>query len=86
MYAKMIRVINKTGLHARPANNFVKLAKKYESRLTVKKDSEAADAKSIISILQLCILQGMTIEICGDGEDEKEAVEALNDYLIALDE
>ena len=76
MYKQRVTVRNKTGLHARPASEFVKCASKYSSRikiLNVKNEDEEANAKSIVMVLSLCL----EVEIRAVGSDEKEAVEAL---------
>ena len=77
MYSKKTVVQNKTGLHARPASDFVAAAKNYKSKLTIKTSEEEANAKSIILLLSLGASAGTEVEICADGEDEVEAVEAL---------
>ncbi len=84
MYAKQTTVLNVTGLHARPAAEFVSTAKSFESKVYVKRlDEDSADtanAKSMIKILAQGICINTPIEISADGPDEVEAV----DKLIAL--
>ena len=82
MYTKETIIINKTGLHARPAAEFVGEAKKYTSKITIQESGKEkkGNAKSIVTILSLGLSKGKSIEICADGPDEKEAV----DSLIAL--
>lgn len=73
-------IINKTGLHARPASDFVLLAKKYESKVTIRNASEngaPVNAKSIVRILAEGIGQGTKVEIEADGPDEETAVKQL---------
>ena len=81
MFSKQTILKNLTGLHARPASEFVALAKTFESKITVKRlDSEdalEANAKSIIKILAQGISVNTPIEIAADGPDEQEAVEKL---------
>ena len=81
MYSKKTNLINASGLHARPASEFVALAKTFESKVTVQKleDETAlpANAKSIIKILSQGISVGTLIEIAAEGPDEQEAVEKL---------
>lgn len=80
MYAKVVKLINETGLHARPASQFVNEAKGFKSKITVKKagtDAAPADAKSIILLLSLAISAGTEIEIAAEGEDEVQAVDTL---------
>jgi phosphocarrier protein len=68
---------NKVGLHARPATLFVKAAKGFKSKITVKKDSRSADAKSILSVLALGAGQDASLLVTADGEDEAQALESL---------
>ena len=75
-----LQIINEVGLHARPASEFVKLAGQFKADLRVRNitsSSDLVDAKSIISILTLGVEKGHEIELMGDGEDEAEALQAL---------
>jgi phosphocarrier protein len=74
---RTLKVVNKTGLHARPAAKFVETANRYNSRITVQKKDRKADAKSIIGILGLGASKGSIITITAEGEDESIAVETL---------
>ena len=82
MYSKRTVIKNKTGLHARPASEFIAMASKFQSRITIKKlsEDEDANAKCIVMLLSLGLAQGEEVEIVAKGEDEVEAV----DKLIAL--
>lgn len=76
-------ITNKTGLHARPASDFVQAASKFNSSITIRRvdeEDEEANAKSIIFLLSLGLCQDEMVEIIARGEDEEEAV----DSLIAL--
>lgn len=81
MYAEKTKIINKTGLHARPASDFVKEAKKFESKIKIANlntpEEEPVNAKSIISILTLGMAQGTDVEITAEGSDEEEAIRSL---------
>ena len=78
MVKKEVVIINKTGLHARPASDFVLTAKKFESKITIcKEDGAAVNAKSVIKILAEGIGQGTKVEICADGTDEEAALNEL---------
>ena len=68
---------NPTGLHARPAKVFVKIAKKYQANIRVFNGEKKANAKSMISLLTLGVENGSTIRIEADGEDEDVALAAL---------
>ena len=80
MYEKQTKVVNRTGLHARPASDFVLLAKKFESEVTIRRlddQSEVVNAKSIMFVLAEGFSQGAEIIIAADGVDEQLAVDSL---------
>ena len=79
MYKQVTIVSNETGIHARPATEFVTLAKKFQSDISVSRvgDASAANAKSVVRILAAGLKRGTEIEISAEGSDEKEAVDAL---------
>lgn len=82
MVTKQTTIINKTGLHARPASDFVAAATKFKSKITIKRlnSDKEANVKSIVFLLSMGLTQGTQVEVCANGEDEVEAV----DTLIAL--
>lgn len=83
MVTRETTVINKTGLHARPAAELSNLAMQYQSSVKVKNLSRGgmeANAKSIMRVLALGVSQGMRIAISAEGEDEEQAV----NQMIAL--
>ncbi|MGI6258554.1 MAG: HPr family phosphocarrier protein [Anaerolineaceae bacterium] len=81
MYTKQTELKNLSGLHARPASEFVALAKTFESKVTVRRlddpDAQPTNAKSIIKILAQGLGVGTPIEIAAEGPDEETAVEKL---------
>jgi phosphocarrier protein len=79
MYSKSVVVINKTGIHARPATEFVKTAAKFKSKIWFEKEGKPtkADAKSIIFVLTMGVKCGDKITISAEGEDETSAVDTL---------
>jgi phosphotransferase system HPr (HPr) family protein len=84
MVSKQVTVVNETGLHARPAANFTKLASAQRCNVYLKKEDKKVNAKSILGILSLAISKGSVIEIITDGEEEKLALTELVDYVNAL--
>ena len=74
---QQVVVTNETGLHARPASLFVETAGKYEADIKVIKDSQKANAKSIMGLMSLGINQSTEITIQAEGADAEQAVEAL---------
>lgn len=88
MYSKEITVINATGLHARPASDFVNLAGKFKSKIHIQRlgDEKKYNGKSIIMLMTLGLAQEEKALVCAEGEDEAEAVEALADLVANLKE
>lgn len=69
------------GIHARPAGEFVKVAKAFESKITIAKDGKSVDAKKIFGVMGLGAKQGHVIEVTAEGADEAAAAAALEDFL-----
>jgi phosphocarrier protein len=72
-----VTIVNKYGLHARPAMQFVELANKYNSKIEVSNGTLAVDAKSIMSVMRLAATKGTVLKLTASGEDAEESVEAL---------
>jgi phosphocarrier protein HPr len=70
-------IINRLGLHARAAAKLVNTAGRFQSRVTVVKDGEEVDAKSILGVLLLAASQGAQLTIRCDGEDEAACMQAV---------
>lgn len=78
MVEKEVTIINASGLHARPASDFVLKAKEYESKVTICKEGGApVNAKSVVRLLAEGIGQGTKITISAEGADEEAALKAL---------
>jgi len=71
---KKLIVKNKQGLHARPAALFVQIANKFDSRITVKRNKEKVNGKSIMGILTLGAEKDSTIIIEAEGDDADLAI------------
>ena len=82
MITKKVEIINKLGLHARAASKFVKLASRFESHILLRKGEREANGKSIMGVMMLAASQGTELELAVDGNDEEEAMTAL-EALIA---
>jgi phosphocarrier protein len=72
-----VTVINKLGVHARPAAMFVKIANKFESHIMVEKDGEQVNGKSIMGLMMLAAGQGSKLVIIAEGPDAETAVREL---------
>ena len=85
MYKRDVLIQNRTGLHARPASEFVACAAKFDSKITIRsandEDDDAVDAKSIMLLLSIGLGQGDEVVITAKGDDEIEAVDALVDLI-----
>jgi phosphocarrier protein len=77
MYEKTVTVINRAGVHARPAALLVQAAKDFKSEISMERDSDRINGKSIMGIITLGAAYGTEIRIIAEGEDEEKAVEAL---------
>ena len=70
-------MVNKKGLHARPAAIFVGLVEKFDVTVTLTKDSEAVNGKSIMGILMLGAVAGTVLKVTVEG---KEAMAAMAEF------
>ncbi len=77
MFVKDVVVQNQVGLHARPATFFIQKANEYKSSIWVEKEERRVNAKSLLGVLSLGIVGGMSIRIIADGADEEDAVNSL---------
>ena len=78
----MVVVTNPQGLHARPADMFVKTASQFQARIEVIKDGERVDGKSILAILTLAAVEGTQLTIEAHGPDADAALNALTDLVL----
>lgn len=78
---KKVEIRNPQGLHARPASLFVQIANKFESDVTVRKDDEEANGKSIMGLLVLGANQGSVVEIEVSGPDAEAMMKELEAFL-----
>lgn len=82
---KSVKITNETGLHTRPGNEFVSLAKTFSSTIEVENENgKRVKGTSLLKLLSLGIKKGATVTVCADGEDEVEAVEKLSILLANL--
>jgi phosphocarrier protein len=75
--SRTVRIVNRAGLHARPAAELVKLAGRFGSEIWLSKDGVDVNGKSILGVLMLAAEQGSQLTIRAEGEDAAEAAEAL---------
>ena len=72
---------NQSGLHARPAAAFVKMANNFRAEITVTKDGDSVNGKSIMGLLTLAAARGTKLVIEAEGDDATEAVDAIQSLV-----
>ena len=77
MISRKVTIKNNVGLHARPATFFIQKANSFKSSIWVEREDRRINAKSLLGVLSLGIVKGMTITLIADGPDENEAVDGL---------
>lgn len=78
---KEITIINRLGLHARPAANFVRIASRYRSEVWVEKEGEKINGKSIMGLMMLAAGQGSKLMIRCEGPDADKVLEELEQLI-----
>ena len=76
MPERTVQIVNKNGLHARPAAEIVKLAAKFQSEITIVRDDLEVNGKSIMGVMMLAAECGAR-RLRADGADAEQAVDAL---------
>jgi phosphocarrier protein HPr len=78
-----VEIKNADGLHMRPAMQFVDLASRFDSSITVSNDQTSADGKSIMQMSMLAATCGTRLRIRAEGPDAEQAIEALRELVEA---
>lgn len=81
MVSQLVKIVNPTGLHLRPAGNLCREAMKFKAKVTFKHNGDTANAKSVLSVLGACVKLGDKITLICEGEDEEEALQELVAYI-----
>ena len=80
---RTVEILNERGLHARASAKFVKLANEFDAEVTVTRDGQTVDARSIMGLMMLAAGPGCHIEISAEGSEAEAAVEALAELVAA---
>ncbi|MCE5250999.1 HPr family phosphocarrier protein [bacterium] len=72
-----VKVINKLGVHARPAAMLVQRASKFSSKIEIEYDGTKINAKSIMGVMMLAAACGSELKIIADGDDALESIEGI---------
>lgn len=85
MQSVKVKILNKLGLHARPAMTFAEKAGEFTSSITVRRSdsTDEVDGKSIMQMLMLAGTMGTELEIIAEGDDASDALEALRSLVNA---
>ena len=76
-----VEIVNRAGMHARPAAEFVKMAGRFASDIRVEKDGLEVNGKSIMGVLMLAAERGSRLRLSARGADAEDAVDALSDLV-----
>jgi phosphocarrier protein HPr len=83
MIEKQITITNNSGLHARPAAQFVQKSASFKSKVKITGNNKTADGKSILAVMGMGIKQNAQINIIVEGEDEEECIKALEELIVS---
>jgi len=81
MVNKKLKIINKAGLHLRPAGVLSQISMKFKSNIIIKLGEREIAAKSVLNIMAAGLKSGDEIELICDGEDEAEALEVISNAI-----
>ena len=79
MEKREFHIVAETGIHARPATLLVQAASKFNSDINLEYNGKSVNLKSIMGVMSLGVGQGADVTITADGDDAKEAIEAIAD-------
>jgi phosphocarrier protein len=81
MTERAVQIVNRNGLHARPAAEVVKTAAKFKSEITIVRDDLEVNGKSIMGVMMLAAEFGATLTVRANGPDAQQAVDAIAELI-----
>jgi phosphocarrier protein HPr len=78
---RTVQIVNRQGLHARPAAEVVKTASKFQSDITIVREDLEVNGKSIMGVMMLAAECGAELVVRADGPDSEQAVQAIADLV-----
>ena len=81
MAERSVQIVNKNGLHARPAAEIVKAASKFAADITITRDDLEVNGKSIMGVMMLAAEYGSTVMLRATGPDAEQAIDALSKLI-----
>ena len=82
MAERSVQIVNKLGIHARPAAEIVKLAARFRSSITIIRDDMEVNGKSIMGVMMLAAECGATVLLRAEGDDAEAALDALSVLIV----
>ncbi len=79
--SRKIEIINKLGLHARAAAQFVQTASAFRSHIEIEKNHQRVNGKSIMGVMMLAAAQGSEVTLYAEGDDARESLETLAELI-----
>ena len=83
MVERSVQILNKNGLHARPAAEIVKISARFQSDVTLVRDDMKVNGKSIMGVMMLAAECGSTLVLRAEGSDADEALDALAALILS---
>ncbi|HEY7861558.1 MAG: HPr family phosphocarrier protein [Gemmatimonadales bacterium] len=83
MMERTVEIVNRNGLHARPAAEIVKLSSKFQCEITMVRDDLEVNGKSIMGVMMLAAEFGSTLLVRANGPDAEQAVNAIAELVAA---
>jgi phosphocarrier protein HPr len=83
MAERQVTIVNKLGIHARPAAEIVKTSSRFKSAITIIRDDLEVNAKSIMGVMMLAAERGAVITLRAEGPDADAALDALEALIAA---
>ena len=81
MAERSVQIVNKNGLHARPAAEIVKAASKFDAEITIVRDDLEVNGKSIRGVMMLAAEYGSTVMLRASGPDAEQAIDAISKLI-----
>jgi phosphocarrier protein len=78
---RVVTIVNELGLHARPSAEFVKLASRFNCDVSLTRDGNAVNGKSILGVMTLAAERGTSLKLRAEGEDAEAAVRSLEELV-----
>jgi phosphocarrier protein HPr len=83
MMERTVEIVNKNGLHARPAAEIVKLSSRFKAEITIVRDDLEVNGKSIMGVMMLAAEFGSKVLVRANGPDAEQAVNAIAELVAA---